>query len=489
MTRAKLRLLALGLPLGLSLGACVAGPPPEIATAPVELPRAFFYTPDATAAAALDDLLPRRDPAFARLSREALANAPGVLEAAARLERAQADLAGAGARRLPQVSATGSVIGTRTNPDQFGANLPPTVSIETERVSYGANLAATWDPDLFGKLRAQQRAAGSLVRAADADAAAVRLSLTAEIAGAVIDWRTLQARQAALREDLVAAESLVTLADIRERAGLAPGFDRVRAETAAESSRSRLAALANDEPRIIGRLVTLTSQPASAVRAALDTGNGVPPLLAAPADPPAALPSQLLSNRPDVLAASERLAASDAALAATAANRFPQFTLSAALGLLAFDLGGLFDGDAVVGSAAGSLLAPIFDFGRVEAQIDAAAADKRIAFQAYRGRVFAALGEAEAAYGLVAAADREVDANQREQASAARAAELAEVRFRAGLANFLTVLDARRVADASGERTAAAQGRAARARVLLWQTLGGNAGQAANANTVLSSSQ
>ena len=479
------RSIALAVGLSLALSACVAGPPPEIATPAPELPDAFAYAPDAAEAQALDMLLPQEDPAFAALSQAAIASAPSVLEAAARVQRARADLAGAGARRLPQITGSRSTTFTRTNPAQFGADLPAGVAFDTEQVSFGANLSAVWDPDLFGRLRAQERAAGSLLRAADADAAAVRLSLTAEIAGSVIDWRTLQQRQRALREDVVAAETLVTLAEIRERAGIAPGFDRVRAETTAEASRSRLAALAGEEPRIIGRLVALTGQAASQVREALAAGDP----LSADMPAPAAMPSRLLSNRPDVLAASQRLAAADASLAATAANRFPQFTLSAVLGLLAFDFDGLFDSDAIVGSASGSLLAPLVDFGRIEAQIDGAAADKRIAFQAYRGRVFSALGEAEAAYGLVAAADRELEVAIRERASATRAAELAETRFRAGLANFLTVLDARRVADASGERAAAARGRAARARVLLWQALGGDAPQASDANTVLSSSQ
>ncbi|MGB7407107.1 MAG: efflux transporter outer membrane subunit, partial [Pontixanthobacter sp.] len=344
-------------------------------------------------------------------------------------------------------------------------------SIDTEQLTYGANLTASWDPDLFGRLSARQRAANAQVAASAAEIASVRLSLTAEIAGAVIDWRTLMDRQNALREDVVAAETLVALADIRERAGIAPGFDRVRAETTAEASRSRLATLASDEPRIVGRLVTLTTASGQRVREVLESETA----LDAAAPIPASLPSRLLANRPDVLAASARLTAADANLSATAANRFPQFTLSAALGLLAFDLRGLFDDDAIVGSVGGSLLAPILDFGRIEAEIDGAAADKRVAFQNYRARVFTALGEAETAYGLVDAADREVTVNLRERASASRAAELAEVRFRAGLSNFLTVLDARRVADASGERAAAARGRAARARVLLWQALGGNA--------------
>ena len=456
--------------LGFALAGCVAGPPPEIVTAPPALPPSFSYAPAAAEKDALDRLLPTGDPAFVALTQAALTDAPSILEQAARVDRALAEFEGARARRLPRIDGDASIAATRTNPAQFGADLPQGVAIDTARIAYGGNISASWDPDLFGRLDARQQAAASRLRAADADVASVRLSLVAEIAASVIDWRTLADRRDALREDLVAAETLVNLSDIRERAGIAPGFDRVRAETTAEASRSRLAALASEEPRIVGRLVTLTAKSAQTVRGVLDTDAQ----LTADTPAPAALPSNLLANRPDILAASARLAATDADLAATAASRFPQFTLSAALGLLTFDLGGLFDDDAVVGSLGGSLLAPLVDFGRIEAEIDGAAADKRIAFQTYRARIFTALGEAEEAYGLIEAADRERDVAMRERASATRAAQLAEVRFRAGLSNFLTVLDARRVADASGERVALAQGRAARARVLLWQALGGD---------------
>ncbi|MGB5778629.1 MAG: TolC family protein, partial [Allopontixanthobacter sediminis] len=197
--------------------------------------------------------------------------------------------------------------------------------------------------------------------------------------------------------------------------------------------------------------------------------------------PPAAVPSDLLTGRPDVLAAAARLAASDADLYAVAAQRFPRLDLSAALGLLAFDIGGLFASDAITGSVGGSLLAPLLDFGRIEAEIDGAEADKRIAFQAYRGAVFTALGDAEAGYGLVDAADRALAIAERERASNERSARLAEVRYRAGLSDFLTVLDARRNADTSGERAATARGQARRARVILWQALGGDQASAAAA--------
>lgn len=458
----------------LALAACVAGPPPDIATPAPELPGAFAYAPgydpNVEEKAALAGLLPGDDPAFVALASQAIAAGPTLAEALARVEQARAGAARAGAERLPFVGADASVAGTRTNPAQFSSNLPPGLTFDTERVSYAANLTARWDADLFGVLKANERAALARLDAAGAGADAVRLALISEIAASVIDWRTLQAREAALREDRAAAEKLARLSATREQAGLAPGFDRVRAEAAASATDSRLAALASERVRLIGRLVALTAQPVGEVEEALRT---IPPVANSAARTPS-LPSTLLANRPDVRQAAAELAASDAELAAAARNRFPRLTLSAALGLLSFDLGQIFDSQSVVGSLGAGLAAPLLDFGRIEAEIDAAAAGKRAAFAAYLGAVFGALGDAEAGYGLVAAAEAEAAAASKERDSLMRAAELADTRYRAGLADFLTVLEERRAADASGERAAAASGRARRARVLLWQALGGD---------------
>lgn len=452
-----------------ALASCAAGPSPEVATPTPVLSPQFLYAPDVQTDAEMAALLPQDDPGFGTLAAQALASSPTLAEALARIDQARAVADRAGAERLPSVGANASVTGQRTNPRQFGASLPPGVSIDTERVSYAANLTARWDPDLFGRLRAQERAALARIDTANASSRAVRNALLSEIAASVIDWRTLEARQKAIEEDIAAAEGLARLAGVRERAGIAPGFDRVRAQSAADASRSRLVALESERARLTGRLVTLTAQGAAQVHAALALD---PPVAELP-PPPAALPSTLLVNRPDVLSAAAELAAADAELAATARRRFPSFDLSAALGLLAFSPADLFDEDSLVGSLAASVAAPLFDFGRIEAEIDGAAATKRAAFQAYRGSVYTALGDAEAGYGFVATADRELAAAQAEATSLQRAARLAETRQRAGLADFLTVLEARRAADASGERAAAALGRARRARVLLWQALGG----------------
>jgi multidrug efflux system outer membrane protein len=454
----------------LLLAGCVAGPARHIATPAPELPASFLYQPRASEEAALADLLPRSDPAFAALSAAALDQSPTVLEALARIDAARAGVNRAGAERLPSIGANGSAQASRTNPGQLGSNLPPGAEIDTTRAQFGANVSASWDPDIFGRLRAEERAARMRADAADADAAAVRLALTTEIAAAVLDLRTLAARREAIASDAADAQQLARLAGVRERAGIAPGFDRLRAETSLAASTSRLEGLASEKARLIGRLVTLTAQPAGAVEQLLASSEqswGMPPA-------PATLPSALLANRPDVLAASARLAASDHELAATAARRFPRFDLSATVGLLAFGISGLFDTDSIVGSLAGAIAGPLLDFGRIAAEIDGAEAEKRAAFQRYRRSVYQALGDAETGYGLVAAADREAEAAREEAALATRQSRLAETRYRAGLSDFLTVLEARRGADGSRERAAAALGRARRARVLLWQALGGH---------------
>lgn len=464
------RLISAAAPLllPLALAACVMQPAPEIATPTPALPEAFFYQPGSETGAALAALLPQDDPAWRTLSQAALAEAPSLGEAMARIDTARAGARRAGAERLPNISADGSVRQNRINPAQFGPAGEQGL-IPSEQTFYGANITASWDPDIFGRLKAQERAALARIDAASAQARGVRLALLAEIAASVTDWRVLDARAATIEADSAAARQLAGLAKVREDAGIAPGFDRARADATASSSAVRLAALDSERARLIGRFVTLTGQNGATVRAAL----AAPGSALTPAPAPAALPSDLLANRPDVATAAANLAASDADLAAAARARFPRITLSGVIGLLAFDPDDFFDTDSLVGTLTAAVAGPLLDFGRVGAGIDAAAADKRAAFAAYRGAVFQALGDAEAAYGIVGAADNEARLSVEERDQLTRAAGLADIRYRAGLASFLEVLEARRAADASGERAAAALGRAARARIVLWQALGG----------------
>ncbi len=464
----KLRALLVAASLA-TLGGCVGGPPPQVPTAQPELPARFHLVPP-DASGSMAELLPAADPAFAALVQRALTNSPTLGEALARIDEARARAARARAERLPEFAAEGSVAAARSNPAQFGANLPQGVAVDSERISYAANLTARWDADLFGRLRAQRQAAQARTDAATASAHAVRIALIADIATAVIDWRSLDAREAALNADLTEARRIVSLADSRARGGLAPALDRVQAQSAVDAVLTRLAALDSERSRLLGRLTILTAQGAGDVRTTLMQASPT----GVRAAPVPAMPATLLQNRPDILAAAALLEAQDAELAATARQRFPALRLDVAIGLLAFGIGNLFDTESVVGSLAGAIAAPLLDFGRIAADIEGAAAAKKAAFERYRGAVYTALGEAEAAYGLLAASDQEAAAAQDEMRSLERAATLAETRQSAGLADFTLVSQARRSLMASRERSITAHGRALRARIVLWQALGGS---------------
>lgn len=434
------------------------------------LPPAFAALDgDGRGGGTLAGLLPAQDPAFTSLERAALADGPTLAAALARIDAARAAVRGARAEYFPELAGSGTVTRERFNPQQFGA---PAGSITPERTTYRLNLDASWDPDLFGRLRASARAAAARLDAATADAAGVRLALRTDIARAVTDARAVDARLAIARADLARAEELVRLTRSRTAAGVSPGLDLVRAEALAADAASRLEPLALERATIIGALVTLTGAPAQQVQNALAT----PTSAVAPSSPPALLPSTLIRSRPDIVAAERRLAAADAEIAAAAAERWPRLSITAALGLFALGPGALFDDDALTGSLGAGLAGPLLDFGRVGARIDARRADARAAFADYRRVLFTALGEAEAALGALAAADRRVARLATQVALDTDAAGLARARYGRGLDDFLTVLDAERSAFASRAALAEAEAEAGRRRIALYAAVGGEPG-------------
>ncbi|WP_309603506.1 TolC family protein [Sphingomonas sp.] len=459
--------------LALLLAGCASverAPPATLAEA--MLPPAFAALDRETAAAgSVAGLLPRSDPAFLTLEARALATAPTLAAAMARIDAARGAVRGAGAARLPEINASGTVDGQRISTGQAGAT-PPGVSIDQERLVLSGGLSASWDADLFGRLRANQRAAVARLDAAGADAAAVRVALQSDIARAVIDARSLVEREAVARADIDSAAALVSLTGVRSRAGIVAGFDLVRATSLDAEARAQLAPIAAERAAIIGRLVTLVAIPAQDVIAALATN---PSPLPRGATPVLGVPSLLLRARPDVAAAERRLAAADQDIAAAAAERYPRLTLGSALGLLSLGLGNLASLDSVTGSLSAGLAGPLLDFGRVAARIGQRQADARASFADYYRLLFTALGETEAALGAIAAADQRVVLLQRQVDADRDAVGLAAERHRLGLDPFLTVVDARRSANRSRFALVAAQAESYRTRIELYRAIGGDA--------------
>lgn len=453
------------VPLAALMLAGCASVAPAPSPSSVALPPAFVLRDaEVSAIAALADLLPRDDTAFATLEQAALADAPTLAAALARIDAARAAARGAGAARLPTIDASGGVQRQENNSASTGG-LP----FDNDQTRFSAGLSASWDVDLFGRLRASQRAAEARIDAADADAAGVRLALVSDIAVAVRDWREVTAREAVVREDLARAAQLVDLTGVRSRAGLNPGVDLVRAQSLAADAQARLDPIAAEKAAIIGRLVRLTARDTAFVRDALAQGSDA----ALSRIPDTGVPSVLLRSRPDIAAAEARLAAADAEIAAAAADRFPRLSVSGTLGLLSLGLGSLFEEDALVGTLGASLAGPLLDFGRVGARIDQRQAEAAEAFANYRGAVFQAIGETEASLGSIAALDRRMATLERQVAIDTDAVSLSRERYRLGLESLLPVIDAERSLNASRTALTAARGNAARARIALYRAVGG----------------
>jgi NodT family efflux transporter outer membrane factor (OMF) lipoprotein len=462
MTRA-LALLAIVL-----LSGCAAvpgGPSP----ASVAAPPAFVYAPPQEPREVLDGLLPKDDPAFVSLVAAVDADFPDLQAALARIEVARAALRTAAANRRPSIDGSGAFDRSRSS-ENAAANLQPGVPFNASSNLWSLGIAASWDPDLFGRLKASQRAAALRLDAADADARAVRLTLVSDIASTVIDYRTAQEKVRISEEDLADATALVKLTGIRVRAGISPGFDLVRAQGLEAAAKAARAPAEEALAAALGRLVTLTARDGKSVVAAFDTAA---PSLRLANLPSVGLPSALLRQRPDVAAAEYRLLAANQEIAVAAAARFPQFSITSTLGLAALALGDIFSADSLTASAGASIAGPLLDFGRVAAQIDTRQAEAKEAFALYRGTVFLAIGDAETALGTLQATRNRLSALEAQLVIERDSVRLAQQRYRMGLSDFLTVIDAQRQLNGTRQTLVDAQGNAGRGAIEVYRKFGG----------------
>ena len=444
-------------------------------SASVVLPDRFAYADDHAntdmpVRAAIETLLPSDDASFIALRDLAMSDSPDLQAAVARIDQARAGLRRAGAERLPNVAASASVERQRISSAQFGGAGGAGFAIDADRTQFIAGINASWDADIFGRLRASERVAALQLDAASADAVAVRLALETDVARSVSAYRMLELRVALIADDVDKANEFAALNAVRAEAGLSPASDAVRARAMADLAMARLQALEATRAAILSALSTLTTRSVVEVRSIVDKGQR---LSDAQPVPQFSVPSILLRQRPDVIAAEYRLAAANSDIAAAAALRFPRLSINGALGLISLGIGGLFDNEAIIGALGAELAGPLLDFGRIGAQIDQKEALAREAFANYRGVIFQAMGEVEASLGTIAAIDRQVSALQSQLARDQDVLALVSERHRLGLDNFLAVIDAQRTLYASNDALIAAQEDALAQRILLYRAIGG----------------
>jgi len=306
---------------------------------------------------------------------------------------------------------------------------------------YQAGFDASWELDLWGRVRRSIEAADAEAGAAGAQLRQVQLSVAVEVARNYYLLRAAQHEQALASEDIDAMQQLLKLAAVRERRGLANAIDTARLEAQLAQQRAALPALLEQEAQALNALALLTAQPPGALRNM--GGNGtVPP---AP-DFSAGLPGDLLRRRPDVQAAEHRLHAATASIGVAKADLYPRITLGLSAGLESISGGGLDDWGSRQWSIGPSLSLPLFDNGRRRAAVQLRELQQQEAAISFRKTVLGAWHEMDDALSAYAAERQRQQQWQQRERSATAALALAQVRQQRGLSDAQPLLDARRAA-------------------------------------------
>lgn len=395
----------------------------------------------------------------------------GSDELSALIERAEAqsfDIAAAEAR-IRQAEATARMV---------GADLWPTVTggLAAERSgtldgqagagrSFGAGLTATYELDLWGRLRANRDAALADLQASIFDRDTVRLSVTAAVASNGLQVAAGQERMAIGERSLAAAERLLALVEARARAGAATPLEVARQQGLVATQRRTLAAIRQQADEARTALAVLLGQ-----ASAPEIGSLQLAALKLPGIGPG-LPSELLTRRPDIARAEARLQAASASVQAARAALFPSLSLGVDLGSGGNRWRRLFENP--VYSLAVALTAPIFDAGRRAAGRDLAEARRAELLADYRQGIVTAFGEVESALNAVVQLDEQLAAQADELAQVRRAMTLAESRYRAGAETPLTLLDTQRTLYAAQDMAVQLKLARLQATVSLYKALGG----------------
>lgn len=408
-----------------------------------------------------------QDPVLVDLEREAIAANLDLQAAAARVAQSRAALQVSGAALLPRVDAGASY--ARQRASGKGTNA---LSGATDQHAFNLSQAgfdASWELDLWGRARRLQESSAAQLEAAGFDAAAMRVSLTAEVARVYLELRGVQNDlRVACSNSEIAAKSL-HVAERRRAQGVATEFDTSVARAQLASFEAAIPELEQRGAELGNALALLLAKPPRALDAQLSNAAELPGL---PARVPVGLPSELAHRRPDILGAESRLHAATAQIGAAQADFYPSISLTGSLGAQALSFSDLGWG-ARQFAIGPSLHLPIFEGGRLKGNLALTEARQQEAAIAYQQTVLTAWHEVDNAlssYRRVQGRAAQLDVAVLENR---RALTHAERRYAQGAADYLTVLvTQQRLLDSEN---AASRGRTdtALAMVALYKALGG----------------
>lgn len=431
-----------------------------------------------------------QDPTLDALITRAAQSNPDLKIATARIREARALRRITGADAGPTVNANASYSRSRISENagfagvfEGGAGggsgggaggIPPGLEgvggVESGQDLWQTGLDASWELDIFGGTRRSIEASQADVEAAIENRRDVLVSLLAEVARNYVELRGLQQQLRIAQANLKSQQDTLDLTQARFDAGLTGELDVARARALVSTTAAQIPTLQSLTAQTIHRLSVLIAQePAALVKDLADPRPipGTPPII------PIGLPSDLLRRRADIRRAERDLAAATARIGAATADLFPRFALTGNVGLQSDRLGNLGSWDSRFWNFGPSLSLPLFDRGRIRANIQIQDARQEQALAQYEKAVLTALQEVEDA--LVAYAHNQLRRQSLADAVQAnrRAVELANELYTKGLTDFLTVLEAQRSLLLTEDQLVQSERAVSTDLVLLYKALGG----------------
>jgi NodT family efflux transporter outer membrane factor (OMF) lipoprotein len=412
------------------------------------------------------------DPQLTRFVTLALEQNLDLTQAAARVAQVRAGLGAANAALLPSgnlgaqaarayqsvETPLGQVLNSRPGFDRYGS-------------AYEANLGVGWELDVFGGLRREREAAVAEYQASEAGAAATRLAVAAQTADAYISVRGLQTRLDVARKQVQTQQDLLSTTQLLYSKGLAAELQMRQAEGALAQVRASVPVPEAGLDTAMNALDVMLGKPPGTYRAELAYAGTIP---VAPQIVSTGAPGDLLRRRPDLIAAERRLAASNARIGVAIAEYYPKLSFSGLIGsATSVSSGNLFTSGASQASGVLGLRWRLFDFGRINAQIDVAKGREAEALAGYRLAVLHATEDVENAFSALVKREDQAGilAQGVDALSQARGASFKA--YQKGVVSLMEVLQADesllRVSDAQAQ----AQTESARAAVAAFKALGG----------------
>jgi len=466
MRRAKMPELRCIVPCAAAalLAACTIGP--DYVRPAVDAPAAFrFEVKEAAETAGTEWWKEFGDPVLDGLIAEALVNNLNLKVAVANVEQAGGVFTQTRSQLFPQVGYSAS--GERSRATEAGANAALSRLIPNPQTAYQAALTASWEIDLWGRIRRQSEAALANLLATDDARRGVILSLVTSVAGDYIQLRGLDEQLAISKRTLGAYGESVKLFQLQFQYGQVSQMNVAQAQSQYETAAAQIPQIESQIAQLENSLsILLGRNPGPIARGKSIYDFKLPAV-------PAGLPSELLERRPDLMQSEQQLIAANAQIGAAKALYFPTISLTGAFGGASADLSKLFTGPARVWSYAGQAIGPIFTFGSVSGQVAQAEARQQAALNDYQLSIQNAF--ADVANALIAnqKLQEQLEAQGRLVAALQDYDRLATLQYNGGYTSYTTVLQAEQSLFPAELTLANLRAQVFNSNVNIYKTMGG----------------